>query len=244
MPLFNPAHSQLRKREPPMEFVDPSLPAMGDEHSVISFLKAEKLEFSSLQHAKFSTMLLLRYLTMETKPTLERWPHAVVPSDSIEGAVADESAVLEAKASTDHKKSAAVSAPCAAGTTMPAETALATGTAVPVAVVTAAPPAVAAAVPVGTALSTAATVATPEGSTAARPEPLRLHLGPIAVVRTTSSPLVLGVTVSPALSPSLSVEKPSCGPAVGASCGPGAGPSACAQPVHDAGGNGDVVMAT
>lgn len=57
-----------------MEIRDPALPGMGDEHTVISFLKAERLEFSSLRHAKFSTMLFLRFLSSETKTFPERWP--------------------------------------------------------------------------------------------------------------------------------------------------------------------------
>ena len=42
---------------------------------VCSFMKAEKLEFSSLRHAKFSTMLLLHAL-LSDKPPPERFPEA------------------------------------------------------------------------------------------------------------------------------------------------------------------------
>ena len=43
------------------------LPTTGSDHSVASFLRSEKLEFSSLRHAKFSTMLFLYFLLLEDK---------------------------------------------------------------------------------------------------------------------------------------------------------------------------------
>ena len=68
---------KLRPMEPRLVVTDPSLPCMGDDHTVISFLRAERLEFSSLRHAKFSTMLLLRFLSTENKTFRERWPKSL-----------------------------------------------------------------------------------------------------------------------------------------------------------------------
>eukprot|EP00038_Savillea_parva_P020402 m.31245 g.31245 ORF g.31245 m.31245 type:complete len:913 (-) comp4786_c0_seq1:252-2990(-) len=45
----------------------------GNEHTVGTFLRTEKLEFSSLRHAKFSTMLLVHALLSDTLPP-ERYP--------------------------------------------------------------------------------------------------------------------------------------------------------------------------
>jgi hypothetical protein len=63
------------------------MPSMGDEHSVISFLRAERLEFSSLRHAKFSTVVLLRFLLSEAKALLNRFPRTLstvaVPADTV-----------------------------------------------------------------------------------------------------------------------------------------------------------------
>lgn len=39
----------------------------GMEHTIASFLRSEKLEFSTLRHAKFSSMLLLHFLLAENK---------------------------------------------------------------------------------------------------------------------------------------------------------------------------------
>eukprot|EP00045_Choanoeca_perplexa_P015690 m.200708 g.200708 ORF g.200708 m.200708 type:complete len:1643 (+) comp17055_c0_seq1:162-5090(+) len=50
----------------------------GDEHSIVSFFKAERLEFSSLRHNRFSTMCLLHLLLSKDKHIEPHWPDAPV----------------------------------------------------------------------------------------------------------------------------------------------------------------------
>lgn len=52
---------------------DVKLAMVGSEHSVSSFFRSEKLEFSTLRHAKFSTMILL-YALLADGPFEERYP--------------------------------------------------------------------------------------------------------------------------------------------------------------------------
>lgn len=62
----------------------------GAEHTVGTFLRTEKLEFSSLRHAKFSTMLLLHALLSEQLPP-ERYPDvkdAPLPASARDSAAA------------------------------------------------------------------------------------------------------------------------------------------------------------
>jgi len=63
----------------------------GEEHSVSSFMRAEKLEFSSLRHAKFSTMLLLHALHADVMP-----PERYSESKAEEARWAAEAAAAEA----------------------------------------------------------------------------------------------------------------------------------------------------
>eukprot|EP00053_Salpingoeca_punica_P016040 m.149576 g.149576 ORF g.149576 m.149576 type:complete len:860 (+) comp16861_c0_seq1:139-2718(+) len=65
--------------DPPQDMLpDPDaevdLASTGEEHSVVSFLKAERLEFSSLRHSKFSSMMLLHLLLSPSKEVAERFP--------------------------------------------------------------------------------------------------------------------------------------------------------------------------
>lgn len=46
----------------------------GEEHSLVSFFQAEKLEFSSVRHMKFSTMMLLHLLHSKDKQMDARFP--------------------------------------------------------------------------------------------------------------------------------------------------------------------------
>eukprot|EP00041_Stephanoeca_diplocostata_P024995 m.644358 g.644358 ORF g.644358 m.644358 type:complete len:981 (+) comp22648_c0_seq2:318-3260(+) len=53
--------------------LDVDLPTIGGEHTVGTWLRSEKLEFSSLRHAKFSTMLLV-YALLRKGTVPERFP--------------------------------------------------------------------------------------------------------------------------------------------------------------------------
>lgn len=59
-------------RDPDM---DVAVAKTGGEHTIQSYLRSEKLEFSTLRHAKFSTMCLLYALFLEGEALPpERWP--------------------------------------------------------------------------------------------------------------------------------------------------------------------------
>jgi hypothetical protein len=64
------------------------LATTGTDHTVGTFLRTEKLEFSSLRHAKFSTMLLIHALLADKLPP-ERYPDTKDSKEDGAGPVAD-----------------------------------------------------------------------------------------------------------------------------------------------------------
>lgn len=74
------------------------LGGMPGDHTCASFLRAEKLEFSTLRQAKYSTMMLLHVLMMKDGETYpERFPDEKEHKDILEDAPADAEEVEEEK---------------------------------------------------------------------------------------------------------------------------------------------------
>jgi hypothetical protein len=76
---------------------DPAL----DPLDISSFFQAEKLEFSSLRHVKYSSTALLHLLLAEDKTIVTRWPDADQPVDDRCGP--DSPPLDESKAETNVK---------------------------------------------------------------------------------------------------------------------------------------------